>query len=155
MPLLLLPVLWMLAELLVIIVVAGGIGALATIAWLVLAVVAGVWLIRGEQLALLAQAAAARDASSARMRESGFRVFAGILLIVPGFLSDALALALLLPPVRLLLGALLLKLFAPLMDRMAVRTYHRGQTFEHEAANDSDNTGDVIHGELLERKRDE
>lgn len=133
MPLLLLPLLWMIVELLVMILVAGAIGALATIAWLVLAAAAGVWLIRSEQLSLPARAAALRDGASADMRESGFRVFAGMLLIVPGFLSDALALAFLLPPVRVMLGALLLKLLAPLLDKMVVRHYARGQTFEHEA----------------------
>ena len=155
MPLLLLPLLWMLAELLGIILVAGGIGALATIALLLLAGVVGVGLIRGEQVSLLGQMAVERPIQPAAMREGSFRVLAGLLLIVPGFLSDALALVFLVPPLRVLLGAILLKLLAPLLRNVEMRRYGGGQVFEHEAKDQGESAEAARRGELPSNNKDE
>lgn len=155
--LLLIPFLWIVAELLVMIIVAGKIGALATIALLVLAVTAGIALIRGQHLSMIAQMAAGGQRPEA-MREGGFRVFAGLLLVIPGFLSDALALVFLIRPLRVGFGALLLNIFAPLAQRAAAHRYS-GNIFEHEG--DTAPRGGqaeaprVIEGELIRRKDDE
>ena len=154
MPLLLLPALWMVAELLGMIVVAGRIGALATIALLFLGGVAGLLLIRGQQFSMLAQLAASGRQSAEAMREGGFRVFAGILLMIPGFLSDALALVFLVPPLRRVFGALLLKVFAPLAAQATV--YRGSQVFDYEAERSAqdDDGGRIIEGEVVSRDDD-
>ncbi|HYC03941.1 MAG TPA: FxsA family protein [Azospirillaceae bacterium] len=82
--------------------VGGAIGAGPTLALIVLAAVAGVWLIRRQGLSTLR--AAATDARSGAPLQGAFDglclALAGVLLFIPGFLSDLLALPLLLPPVR-------------------------------------------------------
>ena len=101
-------------ELAVIIQVRQTIGALETIALLIAVSVAGGWLVKREGVGLLRRISAAVSAGRVPGREladGALIVFAGALLITPGFLSDLLGIALLLPPVRAvvrpaLLGAL-------------------------------------------------
>lgn len=132
MPLLLVPVLWLAGELLVIILIAGKIGAWPSIAWLIAAALLGIALIRGQQISMLGGIARGMRPHPDDLREGSFRVLAALLLIIPGFLSDALALVFLLPPLRMLVGALLLK-WLP-VERFTV---HRGgQVYDHQPAND-------------------
>ncbi len=96
------------AEIALLIVVGRAIGVAATLALLVLAVLAGLALIRlhGFATLLRLRAALARGEPPGQVLFEGACVAgAGVLLIVPGFLSDGLALALLtfLPLRRLLL----------------------------------------------------
>lgn len=151
MPIVLLPVLWLIAELVLMIVVAGKIGALQTLGLLVLAFVAGVWLIRGQQISMLGNVRAAPAKMAGQLREGGFRVVAALLLIMPGFLSDVLALVFLLPPLRGALGAFLLKVLP--FER--VNVYRSGQVYEHEPADADDASERVIDGEVLPRKPEE
>lgn len=155
MPILLLPMLWFIAELVVLVLVAGKIGALATLGWLAFAVLLGVLLIRGQQISMLGQMGAAPARMAENLREGGFRVFAALLLIVPGFLSDVMALVFLLPPLRVGLGALLLK-WLP-VERFTV--YRGGQVYEHEATvtreEKEGNPSGVIEGEVVQRKPEE
>lgn len=86
--------------------VGGAIGVLPTLSLVFLAVVAGVALIRQQGLNTLDQLS--RDLENGRsdgdrLANAALKVVAGILLIIPGFFTDALALLLLLPPVRTLL----------------------------------------------------
>jgi UPF0716 protein FxsA len=86
--------------------IGGRIGVLATLAWVFLAAVAGVTVIRlqGVATALQVRAALARDELPARALFDGACVtLAGFLLLFPGFVSDAVAVLLLLPPLRGLL----------------------------------------------------
>ncbi len=72
-----------------------------TLLWLMLAVAAGVWLLRREQLEFLPRlmyAAFEGETPLAALWASGRRVLAALLLIFPGALSDVLALVLLLWP---------------------------------------------------------
>lgn len=72
-----------------------------TLLWLMLAVVAGVLILRIEQLEFLPRlmyAAFEGNTPLSALWESGRRVFAALLLIFPGLLSDIVALVLLLWP---------------------------------------------------------
>lgn len=153
MPILLLPVVWMVAELVLLIVVAGKIGALQTLGLLLLAFAAGVLLIRGQQISMLGSIKAAPARAAENLREGGFRVLAALLLIIPGFLSDAMAVVFLLPPLRMALGTLLLKMLP--VERFTV--HRRGQVFEHEdiPAPTQQNAPKVIEGEVLPNKENE
>ena len=86
--------------------IGGRIGVLATLAWLFLAAVAGIVVIRlqGLATAMAVRAALARDELPARaLFDGACVVLAGLLLLFPGFVSDGLAVLLLLPPLRALL----------------------------------------------------
>lgn len=100
---LLLPIL----EIIGFIQVGDWIGAGPTIGLLVLSAVIGVLLIRHRGLTSLSRlqgGALGADAALGGVLDSVCVVLAGILLIVPGFLSDLVALVLLVPPLRRGLG---------------------------------------------------
>ena len=90
-------------ELLVILQVGRTIGALNTVALLILVSMVGAWLVKREGLSVVRRAQERMAAGAVPGRElvDGVMIlFAGALLITPGFLSDALGVLLLLPPVR-------------------------------------------------------
>jgi len=92
-----------LLELAVFIKVGAAIGALATILLLIVATIAGVKLVRERGLAILRRCRDALDRGelpAGPLFDDACLVLAGLLLILPGFLSDAVALALLVPAVR-------------------------------------------------------
>jgi UPF0716 protein FxsA len=90
-------------ELAVIIQVGQAIGALNTIALLILVGVVGAWLAKREGLAVYRRFRRQVEAGVVPGREiaDGFMIMlAGAMLLTPGFVTDVLALLLLLPPVR-------------------------------------------------------
>lgn len=92
-----------LAELYTLVVVGARIGALRTIALLILAGIGGAAVMRhfGARGLLQLRDALGRGQSPAQpMVEIGLAQLAGLLLILPGFIGDAVALGLLLPPLR-------------------------------------------------------
>lgn len=109
----LLPLFFLLLPLLEIagfVVVGKQIGALATVGLVMLSTVAGSILLRHQGLGAMNRVRAAVDAGenpSLQLANSAMAVVAAILLIVPGFITSAIGLLILLPPVR----ALFWKLF--------------------------------------------
>lgn len=98
-----LPLAWFVLEVIVLVEVGEAIGALAVVGLLLLAGLAGGLLLRhvGTSMvtSLLMQNVDGRTAIE-RLRSAGWQVAAGLLLILPGFASDVVALLLFLPPVR-------------------------------------------------------
>ena len=97
-------------ELAVIVQVAGSTGVLNTIGLLVLVSVVGAWLVRREGLGILrrAQREAAAGRIPGREMVDGLLVLgAGALMLTPGFVTDAVGLALLFPPTRAFLLSLI------------------------------------------------
>lgn len=91
------------AELVVIVQVAHLIGWLDTIALLVLVSIVGGWLVKRSGLGVLRRVQRQLEAGQPPHREllDGVMVLAaGVLLFVPGFITAAVGLALLVPPVR-------------------------------------------------------
>ena len=70
--------------------------------WLVASAAAGLWVLASERVQFRARALAAfrGDTLLRGLLDSGRRVLAGLLLIVPGIMSDLLALLLLLLPIN-------------------------------------------------------
>ena len=102
-------------ELYVFLQVADSIGFLATLGWMVLVAVVGTWLVKREGLSALRRANAnvAQGQIPANELIDGLLIlFAGALLLTPGFLSDALALALVFPPTRIAVRSVLRRRFA-------------------------------------------
>jgi len=146
MPLFLLPFLLLalpIVEIAVFVVVGREIGVLATIGLVLASAAAGLWLLRLQGMSALARLRAGleegRGDPGRELVEAPMIALAGVLLIIPGFVTDAIGLLLFLPPVRGLVARLI-------GSRMSVRvvaggfdTGRRGdpareQVIEHDAA---------------------
>jgi len=101
-----LPILWFVAELFVVIKVADAIGAAATILLLILTWPLGAWALKAQGGAAwrrLSEAVAAGRSPGREVLDGVLVLIGGLLLIVPGFLSDIVGAVALLPPTRSLL----------------------------------------------------
>lgn len=91
------------AELILLYVIGSEIGAVATVIWLLSAAVLGSWLARHQGAAAWRELRAAIQGGDFPARHALGAVLAllgGVLLIVPGALSDVIGLILLIPPTR-------------------------------------------------------
>jgi UPF0716 protein FxsA len=96
-------ILWPVAELAAAVAVASEIGVLLTVVLLLAAIPLGGLVLRAEGRAVmrrLAEALAAGRAPAREVLDGALVLSAGTLLIVPGFITDALGLLLLAPPTR-------------------------------------------------------
>ena len=101
-----------LAELYVIIQVGQAFGALNTIALLIIISAVGAWLVKREGMSVWRRFQRQVESGAVPGKEIADAVmilFAGALLLSPGFLSDLLGIALLLPPVRAVVRAVVMK----------------------------------------------
>ncbi|HET7722183.1 MAG TPA: FxsA family protein [Acidimicrobiales bacterium] len=101
-----------LAELYVIIQVGQALGALNTIALLIIISAIGAWLVKREGMSVWKRFQRQIEAGAVPGKEIADGVmilFAGALLMSPGFLTDLLGIALLLPPVRAVIRGVLMK----------------------------------------------
>lgn len=92
-------------ELYVIVIVAQAIGVLNTIGLLLLFSLVGAWLAKREGFGVLARIrdrTAAREIPTNELIDGGLVLAGGLLLLIPGFVSDAFGLLLLFPPTRVL-----------------------------------------------------
>jgi UPF0716 protein FxsA len=100
------------AEIYVIVQVAGGIGIPETILLLVGISLLGAWLARIAGVGVLyrlQRTVAAGRVPSTEIIDGALVLLAGALMITPGFLSDALAILLLLPPTRAIVRGVVLR----------------------------------------------
>lgn len=112
MPIVLLLLVAMVVEITVLVMVGQAIGVLATILLLIAASVVGVWLLRRESSRTLAgfrEALLTRRAPHREMVDGVLIAAAGVLVLIPGFVSDVLGLALLFPPTRALVSRRLVR----------------------------------------------
>ena len=101
-----------LAELYVIIQVGQAFGALNTIALLIIISATGAWLVKREGMSVWRRFQRQIESGAVPGKEIADGVmilFAGALLMSPGFLTDILGIALLLPPVRAVIRGVLMK----------------------------------------------
>ena len=90
-------------EIFVLIEVGRSIGSSTTVALVVLTAVIGAWLLRWQGLHTLARVQAAvnrRELPAIELIEGLILIVTGVLLLTPGFLTDAIGFACLLPVVR-------------------------------------------------------
>lgn len=102
-------------ELYVFVQVAGAIGFGSALLTAVGATVVGVWLVKQQGLGVLRRAndkVARGEAPTDEVVNGTLLLLAGLLLLVPGFITGAVGLALLLPPVRALLRGPVRRRFA-------------------------------------------
>ena len=108
-------------ELAVIVQVAQGVGVANTLALLVLISIVGAWLAKREGIGVARRFMATLQRGEVPSRElvdGPLILFAGALMLTPGFVTDLLALVLLAPPTRAVVRNLLLRRFR---DRIEVR----------------------------------
>jgi UPF0716 protein FxsA len=93
-------------EIAVMVQVAQWIGTGQMFALLISISVVGVWIVKRQGIGLLRRIRAELDAGripGAHLVDGGLVLFAGMLLVIPGFVTDTIGLVLLLPPVRALM----------------------------------------------------
>ncbi len=101
-----------LAELFVIIQVGQAFGALNTIALLIVVSAVGAWLVKREGMSVWKRFRRQVESGAVpglEIADGVMILFAGALLMTPGFLTDLLGIALLLPPVRAVVRAAVMK----------------------------------------------
>lgn len=96
-------VLWPILEIALFIQIGGEIGVAATILWVLLSAVLGVWVMRRQGAAAMADLQRAveefRDPGQP-IAHGALIMLGGGLLVLPGFFTDAMGILLLIPPVR-------------------------------------------------------
>ena len=98
-----------LIEIVIFVEVGSEIGAIETLLLTIATAAAGVWIARAQGFGVIRAmqaATAAGEAPVLEMIHGLFLLMAGVLLLIPGFLTDAVGALLLLPPVRTLLAGL-------------------------------------------------
>ncbi len=127
-------------ELYVIVAVAGAIGWLPTLAFLVLSSIAGAWLTKVEGLGVLRRMRVTVDQGQLPADEAidGLLIsVGGLLMFVPGFISTFVGLVLMVPPVR----SVLRPVVAARIRRRAERAQARMVTYSVGFGPDSFGTG--------------
>jgi UPF0716 protein FxsA len=149
MPGLLLLIIWPIAELFVAIKIAQAIGVLLTVVLLIAGWPVGLWLMKAEgRLAWqrLGAAVAQGVRPGREVLDGALVVLGGLLLIIPGFITDALGLSLLLAPTRGLTRRAIAHNFQSRFVRTATRFSRPGAS-----AYDVDSTATDIPGSRLHR----
>jgi UPF0716 protein FxsA len=133
-------------ELYVIIQVGSWLGALPTIALLILVSVTGAWLVKREGLGAWARFRAQAEQGALPTNEllDGLLIMlAGALMLVPGFVTDVVGILLLIPPARAVVRALLVRRFQARLDRATVGYGGPGRSFTYTRVYDVQDVGDV------------
>jgi UPF0716 protein FxsA len=133
-------------ELMLLIEVGGRIGAIYTVGLVIVTAAIGVTLVRMQGYSAMARAQASLDENRLPVGEAVdgvFLLFAGGLLLFPGFITDAIGLLLLIPIVRRGLG---LAIWRYLAARGVIRWNVNGR--EGGMGPDGGNGGGVIDGEF-------
>ncbi len=134
-------------EVAVLVAVGDAIGVLPTIGLLILASIVGAWLLLREGTRTLS---AFRDAVRTRrpphreLIDGVLIAAAGVLIVLPGFVSDVLALLLLLPPTRSLVRGRMLRS----ASRRAPVQHRPGAVVEGNVVDDHHTRGRPASGEL-------
>lgn len=137
-------------EMTVLIQVGSEIGSLATVGLVFLTAIVGVSLIRkqGLETSLKAQEKMRRgELPASEVAEGVMLLFAGLCLLIPGFVTDAIGGLLLIPMLRKLFAAgLVVKLMSSVMAR--------GTQWRSHGYYESSKEGDIIEGEYANEDND-
>jgi UPF0716 protein FxsA len=142
MPALLLLIVWPIAELFVAIKIAEAIGVLLTVVLLIVSWPVGLWLMKAEGRVAwrrLSAAVAQGEPPGREVLNGALVLVGGLLLIIPGFITDAIGLALLLAPSRRAAGRAIARNFEGRLIRTATRFSGRSRS-----ASDVDSTATDI-----------
>ena len=104
--------LWVWAELAALVAIGGELGVLLTIASIFMTAMFGIWLLRNQGRAIMSslQVQLARGEAPVASLAAGTSIMTGaVLMLIPGYLTDAIGVIMFLPVIRTLIGASLLK----------------------------------------------
>lgn len=124
------------------------VGIPATIGLVILTAIAGTMLVRSQGLEVIAKIRQSADRGEApvdALVQGACVLVAGVLLLTPGFATDALGFALLIPPVRALITGSIWKFIQP---HIVTTTIHETMHREHDPRTGRDTV--VIEGEAVE-----
>lgn len=133
-------------ELYVIIQVGSWLGAVPTLALLILLTVAGAWLVKREGLGAwrrFRNQAEQGVVPTNELLDGLLILLAGALMLAPGFVTDFFGILLLIPVTRSLARALLARRFTARLDRVTVGYGGPGAAFPQRKFYDVKNVGDV------------
>lgn len=164
MPILLIILVAAVVEVAVLVAVGDAIGVLPTIGLLLLASLVGAWLLRREgsrTLRAFTEAARTRRPPHGELIDGVLIAAGGVLIVLPGFVSDVLALLVLLPPTRALLRRRILRSarrnapprFAPggvVQGGVVNGDVGRGDVGKGDAVDGHVVDGDVVDGEVVD-----
>lgn len=123
--------------------VGGLIGLWPTLAIVLMTAIAGTWLVRSQGMRELANLQSSfselRDPTEP-LAHGAMIIFAGALLLTPGFFTDALGLSLLVPPIRK-------AVYMWARNKVKVQTFTAGQSVQPDRSRPDDR---VIDGEFKE-----
>jgi UPF0716 protein FxsA len=117
-------------EISVIIQVGQWIGFLNTVGLLLLVSLVGAWLVKRQGLGVMARIREQRSAGRIPATEAfdgALILVAGVLLVIPGFVTDALGLLLLIPPVRAVARRFVSRRVFREVEMVRSRQWTRGQ----------------------------
>ena len=137
------------AEISVLIRVGGAIGPLNTILFVIFTAILGAYLVRQQGFATLQKLRAETDAGrmpAMQIAEGVALLFAGAVLLTPGFITDAFGFALLMPPIR----QAVIKFFA---SRVMVQAAQTGFYSTHTTNTPRRSDGSVIEGEVVDHHK--
>lgn len=103
------------AEIAVFFRMASAIGFFSAVGWIILVSIVGIWLVKRQGLSTLRRLnrrVASGEVPTRELLDGLFILAAGALMLFPGFLTDVVAILLLLPPVRALFAIPLKRRFA-------------------------------------------
>lgn len=138
-------------EITVIIKVGGILGAWPTVGLIILTAAVGTTLVRAQGFQILARAQKSLDHGqfpAAEMVDGMSLLVAGVLLLTPGFVTDALGLALVIPPLRRAIAGLIWR-WARRRDGIHMETRTWGSRGPRDANSPPTEEG-VIEGEFIE-----
>jgi len=143
-----------LVEIYVLVQVGQVIGALPTIALLLLMSLLGAWLLRREGArtwAAFRRALGSGRVPAKEVADGALVVFGGALLLTPGFATDVFGLACVLPPTRAVLRRLLTGVVTRRLGVAGVVGGAAGGAFGPSSRRvERDGRGDVVEGEVVE-----
>ncbi|MDI2027252.1 FxsA family protein [Saccharopolyspora sp. TS4A08] len=153
MPILVLLLIAGVAELAVLIAMGQAIGLLPTLGLLVLGAVLGSWLLRREgrrTLAEVREAARMRRSADKEISDGMLIAAGGLLIVLPGFLSDVAGLLLLLPPTRAVVRKRMMRAAEKRAKQMQDQVWLHQQRFHRGGGRQ----GDFIDGEVVDETDD-
>ena len=105
-------ILWIWAEIAAFIAIGGEFGAILTIIGIFVTAMIGMWLLRTQGRAVMSslQGQVSRGEAPVASMAAGVSILGGaVLMLIPGYLTDAAGLVMFMPVIRTVIGAMLLK----------------------------------------------
>lgn len=144
-----------LIELYVMILVGGEVGALAVVLWTVLGALLGLAMMRNQGLATMQSAQVSMtkgESLDGALMQGVFVFLGGLLLFLPGLISDFIGILLLVPFIR---NAMIAQALKGMKQRGQFRSsYSQANVYEGDYQEKSPEAPKVIEGEVISKKQD-